>query len=153
ETLTAFVCEHAPWTEPDSRAPETMTRFYEDKPRERRADSGPPTDIAAVLSVIVRRSRENRQREKEKDWGVELTGADLRGADLVGAHLEGACLHKAHLERARLSETSHFHQGSLYGGNHGNHLGNPCWARSRPASAEFGRHRAAQAQGAGQCSR
>jgi hypothetical protein len=41
--------------------------------------------------------------------------------------------------------TSHFHQGSLDGGNHGNDLGNPRWARSRPASAEFGRNRAAQA--------
>jgi Pentapeptide repeats (8 copies) len=104
ETLTAFVREHAPWTDPDPRAPESMTRFYEDKPRERRADSGPSTDIAAGLSVIVRRSKQNRQKEKEKEWRFDFTGADLRGADLVGAHLEGACLHQAHLERARLSE-------------------------------------------------
>src|SRR5215831_1959277 len=49
--------------------------------------------------------------------------------------------------------TSDLYQGSLGGGDHGNRLGNPRWPESGPASAEFGRRRAAQAQGADQCRR
>jgi hypothetical protein len=81
-----------------------------------------PTDINAILTVIKRRSAENRQREVERGWhfdlsgtylrsisfwGVyleraDLAGAHLEGADLVGAHLEGAFLVGAHLEGAFL---------------------------------------------------
>ena len=55
----------------------------------------PTTDIAAVLSVIVRRDDKNRDREKSNGWRLNFRGTDLRGADLVGAHLEGADLRLA----------------------------------------------------------
>jgi uncharacterized protein YjbI with pentapeptide repeats len=89
-----------------------------------------PTDIAAILTVIKRRSIENRQREDDREWFFNLSGIDLRdlggfylqraflngahleeaflkgvhleGASLIGAQLEGATLHRAHLEGAHL---------------------------------------------------
>jgi Pentapeptide repeats (8 copies) len=99
ETLTAFIRERARWAD----------RFLPGI-----SDSGGgqsdlilpheiPTDIAAVLSVIVRRSEEGRRREKSEDLHLNLRDADLRGADLVGAHLEGAFLNGAYLQGADLS--------------------------------------------------
>jgi uncharacterized protein YjbI with pentapeptide repeats len=73
-----------------------------------------PTDVAAVLTVIKRRSSENRQREVDRGWRIDLSGTYLRkanltefvlkAADLNGAHLEGAQLIEAHLEGANLSD-------------------------------------------------
>jgi hypothetical protein len=90
------------------------------------------TDIAAVLTVIGRRSDENERREVDEGWCFDLSGtfmargdfygfplkwanlshthleganlayADLEGADLWDAHLEGAALQVAHLEGADL---------------------------------------------------
>jgi Protein of unknown function (DUF2934)/Pentapeptide repeats (8 copies) len=72
-----------------------------------------PTDIAAILTVIDRRSAENREREEDNGWCFDLSGAYLRGAyleefnlkyaNLAGVHLEGACLIGARLEGAYLS--------------------------------------------------
>jgi uncharacterized protein YjbI with pentapeptide repeats len=125
ETLTAFVRERARWKEPDAVASETIARFYEDKaPESSQANHEPATDIAAVLSVIVRRGDKIRDREKTENWhfnlkrsdlrrvllrGAHLEGADLdevhlEGADLVRAHLEGASIPDAHLEGADLAE-------------------------------------------------
>jgi hypothetical protein len=110
ETLTAFVRERARWKEPDAEISEVM------------APKTPPSDIAAVLTVILRRPERERQREKDNDWRLDLRETDLRGANLgasfydakielrlhleranlSGAHLEGANLLDAHLEEANL---------------------------------------------------
>jgi hypothetical protein len=100
ETLTAFVREHARWKEPD--AADAVVSGQE-----------PPTDIAAVLAVIVRRPEMERNREKREGWSLDLRGADLRGANLGGAHLEGAILFGAHLEGANLWG-AHLEGANLY---------------------------------------
>ena len=71
-----------------------------------------PTDVAAILTVIRRRSQRNRQREVDHGWRLDLSGTylreafliniDLRKADLRDVHFEKATLSGAHLERARL---------------------------------------------------
>jgi len=83
----------------------------------------PPIDIASILTVIRRRSAENRQRERDNGWrfdlsetylrqaflgevwlqGANFLSAHLEGANLMGAHLEGAFLMEAHLEGALLN--------------------------------------------------
>jgi hypothetical protein len=101
ETLAAFVRERARWKASDLDASETVARFYESK--DQQSDQpDPPTDIAAVLTVIVRRPETERNREQERYWRFDFRGADLRGAILWGAHLERADLRGAHLERALL---------------------------------------------------
>jgi hypothetical protein len=103
ETLTAFVRERAHWTKPDETISEMMDRLYkeqEDLVIGRRIE--PPTDIAAVLAVIVRRRETDRAREKSEGWRLRLEATDLRGADLAGAHLEGTFLGGSHLEWAVL---------------------------------------------------
>jgi hypothetical protein len=85
-----------------------------------------PTDVAAVLTIIKRRSSENRQRERDNRWLFDLSGTYLRqaflgevwlqGANLLRAHLEGANLMGAHLEGAFLSE-AHL-EGALLVGVH-----------------------------------
>jgi uncharacterized protein YjbI with pentapeptide repeats len=74
----------------------------------------PAADIAAVLTVIKRRSERSRRREGTNDWRfdfsnvvlrqADLAGTYLEGANLWGAHLEGADLGRAHLERADLAD-------------------------------------------------
>jgi Pentapeptide repeats (8 copies) len=81
---------------------ETLVSPYDDKEFKVSLGPEPTTDIAAVLSVIVRRDDENRDREKLNGWKLNFRGSDLRGADLREAHLEGADLKRAHLERANL---------------------------------------------------
>ncbi len=102
ETLTAFVRERARWEEPDDTGfSQTETPVRTDEPR-RRAWREPPTDIKAVLTVIMRRSEANREREKREGWRLDLGSTDLRGAGLFGAHLEQAYLAEAHLTGAHL---------------------------------------------------
>jgi uncharacterized protein YjbI with pentapeptide repeats len=72
-----------------------------------------PTDIAAILTVIDRRSAKNREREEDNGWYFNLSGAYLSGAylekiylaraDLSEAHLEGAWLRHANFEKASLA--------------------------------------------------
>jgi uncharacterized protein YjbI with pentapeptide repeats len=71
-------------------------------------------DIDAVLQVISRRSGKNRERERRKNWHIDLRGADLRGALLVEAQLEEAWLDETHLEGAWLME-AHLHGAMLVG--------------------------------------
>jgi uncharacterized protein YjbI with pentapeptide repeats len=101
ETLMAFVRERARWKEPDTSASETVVRFYDDA---RTDGTKPATDIAAVVSVIRRRSEAGRDLEKGQGWRFDLRATDIRGADLTGASLEGANLDLAHLDGARLWE-------------------------------------------------
>lgn len=63
----------------------------------------PATDIAAVLTVVKRRSWQSRQREGPNDWHLDLSGAILKRANLMYAHLEHANLMSAHLEHANLT--------------------------------------------------
>jgi uncharacterized protein YjbI with pentapeptide repeats len=102
-----------------------------------------PTDIAAIFTVIGRRSDDNRRREEDRGWRFDLSGsylsnavlrrvclkgatlssahlegahlqqAHLEGADLRGAHLEGADLWEAHLERANLPD-AHLEGANLW---------------------------------------
>jgi hypothetical protein len=107
ETLTAYVRERSSWDKSDAtaRRPLTSTQTKLEL----------PSDIAAALAVIVRRSPKDRDRERVEGWVLNLRGSDLRGAPLgkahlegalfTGAHLEDANLRKAHLETAILRET------------------------------------------------
>jgi hypothetical protein len=105
ETLTAFIRERARWQGSTVDASETMARFYEsDKP----INKGPPTDIAAVLTVIGRRSKKMREREERKGWWVNLSGADLSRATLSGATLSHADLSGADLSHAELTGATLF---------------------------------------------
>jgi hypothetical protein len=88
ETLCAFVRERARRSEPETTSSETVE---------------PPTDIAAVLAVTVRRDEKNQRRESEKGWRLNFHGTDLSGANLSGAKLHGAKLHGANLVGANLS--------------------------------------------------
>jgi hypothetical protein len=95
EVLTAFVRERMRYTtimarlserayflwlragRPEGRSEE----FWVEAVRFERLEE-PPTDIAAILTVIERRSAENRQREEDNSWYFDLSGAYLRGASL-----------------------------------------------------------------------
>jgi hypothetical protein len=85
--------------------------FWEEAVRREKLGDLPATDIAAVLTVINRRSKDNRELERAIDlsWAVlrwaDLKEAKLKGALLFAAHLEHADLYKAHLERASLLAT------------------------------------------------
>ncbi len=90
-----FLWEAAGW--PDGRADDFWTTAA------REEDLGEPAaDIAAVLTVIKRRSEQSRELEGANDWRFDLSGAILKRCDLRGAHLEGANLNAAHLEGAFL---------------------------------------------------
>lgn len=104
ETLTAFVREQARWKEPDrAELAGTEARNLSVR-REHAAERRPASDIAAVLTVVARRSPENRAREKREGLRLDLRSTDLRGASLSKAHLEGAELDFAHLEGAHLRD-------------------------------------------------
>ena len=120
ETLCAFLREEARWKEPDAS---TSVQRQPAHPMDARQTNEPlPTDIAAVLTVIVRRRESERVREQREGWRFNLVGADLRGASLLEAylerarlrivHLEGALLQRAHLERADL-EGAHLEDADL----------------------------------------
>lgn len=104
ETLTAFVRERTRGQRPAAESAEVT-------------DNGPQTDIAAVLTVIHRRSQKMREREKREGWRLDLReanlfGASLHGADLTNAVLIGANLTRAHLIRANLTR-AYLHGANL----------------------------------------
>jgi len=125
ETLTAFIRERTRRRIQDIPAEETMARYYDDA---KLSPIKPPTDIAAVLAVAIRRSAKNRQRETDHEWQLnfentnlagadlshaqfarsKLDGADLSGADLINADLTQASLCKANLSNAMLSNANLF---------------------------------------------
>jgi uncharacterized protein YjbI with pentapeptide repeats len=105
-------CAYSLWQragQPSGRAEEFWAEAVKSK-----ADLGerPPADIAAVLTVIKRRSKESREREAAMNWSFDLSGAiltqadlrfvDLRRANLSYVRLAGAQLEEAHLEEANL---------------------------------------------------
>ena len=88
---------------PDGRAED----FWADAAKQEEFGE-PATDIAAVLTVIKRRSEQSREREGANDWRFDLSGADFETMSTSpDAHLERANLTVAHLEgadlRARIS--------------------------------------------------
>jgi hypothetical protein len=130
ESLTAFVREHSRRTETErikrvsehayflwleAGRPEGNSDFFwakaveADEPGRR-----PATDIAAVLTVVGRRSKWGRRRESTNDWHLDLSRAILKSVDLRGAHLEGAILNGAHLEGAILIG-AHLEEANLFG--------------------------------------
>ena len=62
ETLTAFLREHTRWNERGKMQPR----------------QSPATDIAAVLTVIVRRDHKSLYRERENGWTLDFRRSDLR---------------------------------------------------------------------------
>jgi hypothetical protein len=125
ETLTAFVRERSRrneaertsqdleqrvsrrayflWREASQPAGGAEERWVKAVEREELGEP-PAADIAAVLTVIKRRSEPNRAREGTNAWRLDLSGAVLKLASLRGVHLEGANLQGAHLERTDLIE-------------------------------------------------
>lgn len=111
ETLTAFLRERARGEDSDA-AVESGEAATSIGGETRALKWRPPTDIAAVLAVIIRRPATQRNREKQENWFFNLRGADLRGTDLrdlcldygdlEGAHLEGADLRRAQLKDVHL---------------------------------------------------
>ena len=134
ENLTAFVRERSRRNEAE-RTSRTSSNGYRAAPiscgrrlagqtgglmtfgltaaREEELGEPPATDIAAVLTVIKRRSEQSREREGANDWRFDLSGAILKRCDLSGAHLEWANLNDAHLEGANLS-VAHLEGASLW---------------------------------------
>jgi hypothetical protein len=93
ETLTAFVRERTRRTEAelpkrvkerayflwkDAGEPEGQDDEFWKQANELEFKAPPAADIAAVLTVIRRRSDENRKRELEKNWQLDFSGAVLR---------------------------------------------------------------------------
>ena len=89
EVLTAYVRENAPRQEEDPQ----------------KAAEKPPTDIQAILTVIVRRETtgNNRRNDRLDLSNTHLAGVIILGADLSEANLGGANLSGAHLVGADLS--------------------------------------------------
>src|SRR5215467_13025235 len=87
EVLTAYVREHAQWTEAKPGSEESSD------------EARPAVDIQAVLTVLSRRSQWYQNGELQC---LDLRQTDLRRANLPAAHLEGASFGGAHLERAYL---------------------------------------------------
>jgi uncharacterized protein YjbI with pentapeptide repeats len=83
---------------------ETLTAFVRERSHQNETES-PATDIAAVLTVIKRRSRADEwARSLHLDFrGAVLRGVDLTRVDLTGANLTGTNLTRANLSLANLS--------------------------------------------------
>jgi hypothetical protein len=84
--------------QPEGRSDEFWARAVE----EEKLGEPPATDIAAVLTVIKRRSEDDRAREARDQRALDLRETVLRRADLREAYLEHTDLREAHLEGADL---------------------------------------------------
>ena len=111
EILTAYVREHAPWKEAESRwQGEILPSGTQPTPDH----LSPPdlgVEIQAILTVLGRR---RRTHERGEDRVLDLRETDLRQASLRGAQLDGANLLGAHLEGADLAEV-HLRKANLWG--------------------------------------
>jgi hypothetical protein len=78
-----------------------MAHYYE-KTATTKGLVAPPTDIAAVLTVIVRRGDENQTRELSKGWGDWIFAKQpSSGPSSARADLSGAPLSEDQLARAQ----------------------------------------------------
>ena len=143
ENLTAFVRERTQRTEVDRMTkpldqriaaiayslwekagkPEGRSeRFWAEAVAQELVGPPPSADIAAVLTVIERRSEEHRALETQAKWDFQqailrsayFTDAHFERANFGGAHLEGASFYKAHLERASFYD-AHLERADLSG--------------------------------------
>ncbi len=135
ETLCAFVRNRSRWmrrllsapisfgSTPVSPMGETRTFWHEAVERNKRSE--PPTDIAAILWIIMRRAPSSRDQECQQRWRLNLRGTDLRGAGILwllgclracgsGAHLEKVDFRGANLEDAKLAWARLDDAGSLW---------------------------------------
>lgn len=71
-------------------------------------------DVQEALSVIGRRSQNQRKLEEKEKWRINLSQARLTGAYLMNAHLERTYLESTHLERSDL-RNAHFEGADLRG--------------------------------------
>jgi len=135
ENLTAFVRERTQRTEAertvrprDQRLAEGAYSLWENAGRpggrsdefwakaveQEKYGEPPAADIVAVLTVLRRRSKENRDLEANNLWHLTFRDAVLKRASLIAAHLERSSFWNAHLEYASLWET-HFDHAFLRG--------------------------------------
>jgi hypothetical protein len=109
ETLTAFVRECSRRNEVE-RTTRDFEQFVEaGRPDGESAEQGErdarlATEIAAVLTVIKRRSKRRQAREVINAWYLDLSGAVLKRADLFEVRLGGINLRAADLEGANLRD-------------------------------------------------
>jgi len=119
EVLTAYVRENSRWEpeEPSTSTTDSNEGVEQDKGGEQDAQPtlrGLPTDILAILDVLIRREEERVPEEhrvildlREADLHkANLQEADLQGTDLQGANLQEAFLHKANLHKASLQRAN-----------------------------------------------
>jgi uncharacterized protein YjbI with pentapeptide repeats len=108
-------CAYSLWENagrPEGRSKEFWAKA--EATEEEKLRDQPATDIAAVVTVIKRRSEDDRvceaQDKRVLDFrqavlrNADFSEAHLEGADLRGAHLEGANFYRAHFEGADLRE-------------------------------------------------
>lgn len=94
EVLSAFIREHSPWNKQNQGTEERTGQ-----------NLWLPVDVQAVLTVIGRRPRVDKDVFFDGTRRIDLRNSDLRGAELHGAHLEYAHLWESHLEKAVLGGT------------------------------------------------
>ncbi len=96
ETLAAYVRQHAAITETRKEADEKLKdKNYKPKPA---------VDVQASLTVIGRRKKEHREKEKPHvGQRLNLTECDLRGADLQAHSIEDQESEDGHFEYAIFS--------------------------------------------------
>jgi uncharacterized protein YjbI with pentapeptide repeats len=123
ETLTAYVRENAPWPPRKDNG-----QALERNPRRIQSDDPtadptlakaldqhkpPATDIAAILTVLGRRSEQERDKDKIEKRHLDLSRTDLRWAALIGAELPAVNFNHATLDHAWLTEAN-LEQASLF---------------------------------------
>jgi hypothetical protein len=135
EVLTAFIRERSKWQEPDEMTAKRLAAYYEhprhvlsEQPREHELS----TDVAAALTVIGRRSKKNRDREKIEGWSLDFSKADLREVRLHELHLEGAKFFETHLEGAQLWK-AHLQKANFWG----DHLESATFTDANLENADF----------------
>jgi Pentapeptide repeats (8 copies) len=131
ETLAAFVRERS------VRKGQSCATLQPPTDEKSIVVKGPATDIAAVLTVIMRRHRQNHIREEAERWRFDFECADLAGAFLMRANfpwalLRGANLRRCHLVMANL-QNANLSSADLRGAN----LGRAFLYEANLAEADF----------------
>jgi hypothetical protein len=102
EVLTAYVRQNAPAPARDTTKQEqekdTRDTTKENEEPEIANAKKPATEIQAILTVLGRRKRDSKRKDKGKY--LNLSNSDLCGVDLLGAHLDEALFIGANLDRA-----------------------------------------------------